>query len=172
MKVAVIGGGDTAAEEALYMTNHSQDVTLIHRRDTLRAEKIMQERLMAHPSIRILWNKTVERFIGGGSPEGLVGIELRDTQTAALSYLEVEGAFIAIGHTPATGPFKGHIDLDAEGYVLVEPGTTRTSVPGVFACGDVADRTYRQAVTAAGTGCMAALDSAKFLAEADFAAGG
>jgi thioredoxin reductase (NADPH) len=167
-KVAVIGGGNTAVEEALYMTNHSHDVTLIHRRDSLRAEKILQDRLFAHPHIKVLWNRTVERFVGGGEPEGLVALELRDTKSGELSMLDVEGGFVAIGHSPATELFRGEVELDADGYIVVETGTTRTSVPGVFACGDVMDKVYRQAVTAAGTGCMAALDAEKFLAEADF----
>ena len=167
-KVAVIGGGNTAVEEALYMTNHSHDVTLIHRRDSLRAEKILQDRLFAHPNIKVIWNKTVERFSAGGDPEGLVGLELRDTRTGETSMLDVEGGFVAIGHSPATGLFRGKLDLDPDGYIPVQSGTTRTSVPGVFACGDVMDKVYRQAVTAAGTGCMAALDAEKFLAEADF----
>ena len=167
-KVAVIGGGNTAVEEALYMTNHSHDVTLIHRRDSLRAEKILQDRLFAHPGIKVMWNKTVERFVAGGEPEGLVALELRDTKSGELSMLDVEGGFVAIGHSPATELFRGQIELDEDGYIRVETGTTRTSVPGVFACGDVMDRVYRQAVTAAGTGCMAALDAEKFLAEAEF----
>ena len=171
MKVAVIGGGDTAVEEALFMTNHSSDVTLIHRRDSLRAEKIMQDRLFANPHIEVLWNKVVEGFVAGGEPEALKALELRDTATGEASRLEVDGAFVAIGHSPATGIFRGHVALDDEGYVRVEPGSTRTSVPGVFACGDVADKVYRQAVTAAGTGCMAALDAAKFLAVSDFEVG-
>ena len=169
-KVAVIGGGNTAVEEALYMTNHSHDVTLIHRRSTLRAEKILQDRLLAHPNIKILWNREVAEFVGGGEPEGLVGLDLRDTRTGAIERLDVDGAFVAIGHTPATELFKGHLELDSDGYIAVETGSTRTSVPGVFACGDVMDKIYRQAVTAAGTGCMAALDAEKFLAEADFEA--
>ncbi|MFZ5747730.1 MAG: thioredoxin-disulfide reductase [Pseudomonadota bacterium] len=168
-KVAVIGGGNTAVEEALYLTNHSHDVTLIHRRDTLRAEKILQERLFANEKISTLWNKEVVRFIGEGEPAGLVAIELRDTGTGELSTLEVEGGFVAIGHHPATELFRGHLELDESGYIEVTPGTSRTSVPGVFACGDVMDKHYRQAVTAAGTGCMAALDAERFLAEADFA---
>ncbi len=167
-KVAVIGGGNTAVEEALYMTNHSQDVTLIHRRDSLRAEKILQERLFAHPHIKVLWNKKVDRFVGGGEPEGLVSLELRDTQTGEVSSIDVEVGFVAIGHSPSTDLFKDKVDLDEDGYIRVETGTTRTSVPGVFACGDVMDKIYRQAVTAAGTGCMAALDAEKFLAEAEF----
>src|ERR1044072_9234561 len=169
-KVVVIGGGNTAVEEALYMTNHSHDVTLIHRRDSLRAEKILQDRLFAHPGIRVMWNREVAEVVGGGGPEGLVAVDLRDTQTGAIGGFDTEGAFVAIGHTPATELFRGHLDLDADGYILVEAGSARTSVPGVFACGDVMDKIYRQAVTAAGTGCMAALDAEKFLAEADFEA--
>jgi thioredoxin reductase (NADPH) len=169
-KVAVIGGGNTAVEEAIYMTNHSHDVTLIHRRDHLRAEKILQERLFANPKIKVLWNKEVERFVGGEGAQGLVGIDLRDTATGETSHLEVDGGFVAIGHEPATELFRGHLDLDADNYIRVESGSTRTSVEGVFACGDVMDKIYRQAVTAAGTGCMAALDAEKFLAEADFEA--
>jgi thioredoxin reductase (NADPH) len=167
-KVAVIGGGNTAVEEALYMTNHSHDVTLIHRRDCLRAEKILQDRLFAHANIKVMWNREVAEFVAGGEPEGLVAVDLRDTQTGAIERFDTEGAFVAIGHNPATELFRGHLELDADGYILVEPGTTRTSVSGVFASGDVMDKIYRQAVTAAGTGCMAALDAEKFLAEADF----
>lgn len=169
-KVAVIGGGNTAVEEALYLTNHSHDVTLIHRRDTLRAEKILQERLFANPKIKTLWNKEVVEFVGGGDPEGLVALKLRDTVTGEESNIDVEGGFVAIGHHPATELFRGHLELDEDSYITVETGSTRTSVPGVFACGDVMDKVYRQAITAAGTGCMAALDAERFLAEADFEA--
>jgi thioredoxin reductase (NADPH) len=169
-KVVVIGGGNTAVEEALYMTNHSHDVTLIHRRDSLRAEKILQDRLFAHANIQVMWNREVAQFVAGGTPEGLVAVDLRDTRTGAVERLDTEGAFVAIGHKPATELFRGHLDLDQDGYIRVETGTTRTSVPGVFASGDVMDKIYRQAVTAAGTGCMAALDAEKFLAEADFEA--
>ena len=169
-KVAVIGGGNTAVEEALYMTNHSHDVTLIHRRDSLRAEKILQERLFANPKIRTLWNQEVIEFVGGGDPEGLVALKLKDTVTGEVSQIDVEGGFVAIGHHPATELFRGHVELDEDSYIRVETGTTRTSVPGVFACGDVMDKTYRQAITAAGTGCMSALDAERFLAEADFEA--
>jgi thioredoxin reductase (NADPH) len=169
-KVAVIGGGNTAVEEALYLTNHSHDVTLIHRRDSFRAEKILQERLFAHPNIKVLWNKEVDRFVGGEGTQGLVALDLKDTKSGEISRIEVDGGFVAIGHEPATALFKGHIELDRDGYIVVEPGTTRTSIEGVFACGDVMDKHYRQAVTAAGTGCMAALDAERFLAEADFEA--
>ena len=167
-KVAVIGGGNTAVEEALYLTNHSPDVTLIHRRDSFRAEKILQERLFAHKGITVLWNKEVAEFVDGGGTAGLVALELIDTVTGERSRLETEGGFVAIGHHPATELFRGHLKLDADHYIWVETGSTRTSVPGVFACGDVMDKVYRQAVTAAGTGCMAALDAERFLAEAEF----
>jgi thioredoxin reductase (NADPH) len=166
-KVVVIGGGNTAVEEALYLTNHSHDVTLIHRRDSLRAEKILQQRLHAHPNIKVLWNKAVERFVGGGSPEGLVGVDLIDTVTGERSHEPTDGGFVAIGHHPSTELFADTLPLD-EGYIVVEKGTTRTAIPGVFAAGDVTDKIYRQAVTAAGMGCMAALDVEKFLAEQDF----
>ena len=168
-KVIVTGGGNTAVEEALYLTNHSDDVTLIHRRDSLRAEKILQDRLFANPKISVLWNKTIEKFVGGGNPEGLVGADLIDTQTGEKSHIAADGAFVAIGHAPATGLFQGHLPMDENGYLLVQPGTPKTSVPGVFACGDVTDHVYRQAVTAAGTGCMAALDAEKYLAEREYA---
>ena len=167
-KVAVIGGGNTAVEEALYLTNHSHDVTLIHRRSSLRAEKILQDRLFAHPQIKVLWNKRVARFVGGGEPEGLVALDLVDTGTGEESRLDVDGAFVAIGHSPATAMFRGHIDLDEDGYIKVQPGTVLTNVPGVFACGDVTDKVYRQAITAAGMGCMAALDAERFLAAEEF----
>lgn len=166
-KVVVIGGGNTAVEEALYLTNHSHDVTLIHRRESLRAEKILQDRLFAHPQIKVLWNKAIDRFVGGGQPEGLVGVDLIDTVTGEKSHIETDGAFVAIGHKPATELFEGKLELD-EGYVVVEKGTSHTAIPGVFAAGDVTDKIYRQAVTAAGMGCMAALDAERFLAEADF----
>ena len=168
-KVVVIGGGNTAVEEALYLTNHSHDVTLIHRRDSLRAEKILQQRLHAHPNIKVLWNKAVDRFVGGGTPEGLIGVDLIDTVTGEKSHEPTDGGFVAIGHHPATELFTGKLPTD-EGYLLVEKGTTRTAIPGVFAAGDVTDKIYRQAVTAAGMGCMAALDVEKFLAEQDFEA--
>ncbi|TNE32089.1 MAG: thioredoxin-disulfide reductase [Alphaproteobacteria bacterium] len=162
-KVAVIGGGNTAVEEALYLTNHSDDVTLIHRRDELRSEKILQDRLFKNPKISTLWNKTVESFVAG--EDGTLGhIVLRDTVSGEASMLEVDGAFVAIGHAPATELFKGKLPLDGGGYLLTEPGSPKTEIPGVFAAGDVTDHTYRQAVTAAGMGCMAALDAERFLA--------
>jgi thioredoxin reductase (NADPH) len=167
-KVAVIGGGNTAVEEALYLTNHSDDVTLIHRRDDLRAEKILQDRLFAHPKISVIWNKRVDEFLGDPMAGGLTGLKLVDTVTGQESEFGCEGAFVAIGHAPATELFKGKLDMDESGYLIVEPGTPKTNVPGVFACGDVMDHTYRQAVTAAGTGCMAALDAERFLATLEF----
>ena len=169
-RVAVIGGGNTAVEEALYLTNHSHDVTLIHRRDSLRAEKILQERLFANPHINVVWDSEVVEFVAGGEPEALVGLDIRNRLTGETSRLAVEGAFVAIGHKPATELFEGQLRLDSDGYLEVETGTTKTSVPGVFACGDVMDKIYRQAVTAAGTGCMAALDAEKYLAAQEFEA--
>ncbi|MGX7952236.1 thioredoxin-disulfide reductase [Tsuneonella sp. HG249] len=168
-KVAVIGGGNTAVEEALYLTNHSDDVTLVHRRDSLRAERILQDRLFAHPKIKVLWNKAVESFAGDPLAGGLTHLELRDTVTGTMSQLHCDGAFVAIGHAPSTELFKDKLEMIDGGYLKVEPGTPKTAVPGVFACGDVMDHVYRQAVTAAGTGCMAALDAERFLAELDFA---
>ena len=169
-KVAVIGGGNTAVEEALYLTNHSHDVTLIHRRDSFRAEKILQDRLFANPHINVIWDSEVVEFVGGGEPEALVGLDIRNKRSGEISRVDCEGAFVAIGHQPATELFRGQLKLDEDGYIVVEPGTTRTSVDGVFACGDVMDKVYRQAVTAAGTGCMAALDAEKYLAAQEFQA--
>ncbi len=164
--VAVVGGGNTAVEEALHLTHHADSVTLIHRRDALRAEKILQARLFAHPRINVVWDSIVEEIEGGGSPEVVTGIRLRHVKTGAFNRLPVDGVFIAIGHTPNTAIFAGQVAMDAEGYILTEPGSTRTSVEGVFAAGDVQDKVFRQAVTAAGTGCMAALEVDKWLAGA------
>ena len=161
--VAVIGGGNTAVEEALYLTHHADRVTLVHRRDSLRAEKILQRRLFEHPKIQVVWDSAVEEVLGAGQPEVVTGVRLRNVRTGALSDLAVDGMFVAIGHTPNTGVFRGQVTLDDEGYVVTQPGTTRTSVPGVFAAGDVQDKVWRQAVTAAGTGCMAALEAERFL---------
>ena len=169
-KVVVIGGGNTAVEEALYLTNHSPDVTLIHRRDSLRSEKILQDRLFANPKITVVWNKKVDRFLGNPLSGGLTGVALTDTVTGESSEIASDGAFVAIGHAPATELFTGKLAMDDSGYLLIEPGTPKTAIPGVFACGDVSDHIYRQAVTAAGTGCMAALDAERFLAEREFAA--
>ncbi|MEL7219504.1 MAG: thioredoxin-disulfide reductase [Pseudomonadota bacterium] len=163
-KVAVIGGGNTAVEEALYLTNHSDDVTIIHRRDEFRAEKILQERVFKSDKINVMWNKTVESFEAG--EDGSLGhLVLKDTVTGETSTLEVDGAFVAIGHAPATELFEGKLPMHSGKYLQVEPGTPKTAIPGVFAAGDVTDHVYRQAVTAAGMGCMAALDGERFLAE-------
>ena len=165
--VAVVGGGNTAVEEALYLTHHADKITVIHRRDRFRAEKILQDRLFANPKISVVWNKAVREVLGGGTPEVVTGVRLTDTVTGAESDLAVEGVFIAIGHTPTTAVFRAKLGMDQDGYIQTIPGSTRTSVPGVFAAGDVQDKIYRQAVTAAGTGCMAALEAEKFLAEAE-----
>ena len=164
-EVAVVGGGTAAVEEALYLAGIASKVTLIHRRDTLRAEKIAQDRLLAHPKISVVWNAVVDEILGGGEPATVTGVRLKDAQTGALSELAVDGVFVAIGHSPNTELFKGQIDIDADGYVVTQPGTPKTSKPGVFAAGDVQDKIYRQAVTAAGTGCMAALEAERFLGE-------
>jgi thioredoxin reductase (NADPH) len=163
--VAVVGGGNTAVEEALFLTNFATKVTLIHRRDELRAERILQDRLFNHPKIEVVWNAAVEEVLADGDPEGVVGVRVKDMKSGALRDIPVDGVFIAIGHAPQTDMFKGKLAMKPNGYIIVEPGTTKTSVPGVFAAGDVADETYRQAVTAAGLGCMAALEAEKFLAE-------
>ena len=162
-RVAVIGGGNTAVEEALYLANLAEHVTLIHRRSSLRAERILQRRLLDHPKISVLWDTVVEEVLGGGKPAVVQGLALRHVKSGETSRLDVAGVFIAIGHTPNTAWLAGQVAMDAEGYVLTEPGTTRTDVPGVFAAGDVQDRHWRQAVTAAGTGCMAALEAERFL---------
>jgi thioredoxin reductase (NADPH) len=164
-RVAVVGGGNTAVEEALYLTHHAAHVTLIHRRNQLRAEKILQKRLFEHPKISVLWNQEVAEVLSAGSPPTVSGLRLRDTQQNELSELPIDGVFIAIGHTPTTQIFAGQVALDDEGYVQTAAGSTRTTVAGVFAAGDVQDKIYRQAVTAAGTGCMAALEAEKWLAE-------
>jgi thioredoxin reductase (NADPH) len=166
-KVCVIGGGNTAVEEAIYLTNHAEKVTLIHRRDELRAEKIMQDRLMANPKIDIIWDTVLEEVIGEGDPPGVTAARLRNAKTGAETTLEVDGIFVAIGHTPNTDIFDGVLDLDNEGYLVTRPDSTATNIPGVFAAGDVQDKVFRQAVTAAGTGCMAAIEAERFLAEAE-----
>ena len=162
-QVAVIGGGNTAVEEALYLTHHAEKVTLVHRRDSLRAEKILQRRLFAHPKIQVVWDSAVEEINSGGQPEVVNGVTLRNVRSGELSQLPVDGVFIAIGHMPNTVIFRGEVELDDEGYVITRPGLTQTSVPGVFAAGDVQDKLWRQAITAAGTGCIAALEAEKFL---------
>ena len=162
-KVAVVGGGNTAVEEALYLTHHASHVTLIHRRDSLRAERILQHRLFENPKISVIWDHAVDEILGSGSPEVVSGTRLKNLKTGETREIGVDGVFIAIGHSPTTAVFYGQIRTDDEGYIITNPGTTETSIPGVFAAGDVQDKTYRQAVTAAGTGCMAALEAEKFL---------
>jgi thioredoxin reductase (NADPH) len=163
-EVAVIGGGNTAVEEAIYLTNHASKVYLIHRRDTLKAEKIMQDRLFANPKIVPLWYYAVEEFVGVEKPlKYLTGLKLKSTKNEESMELKIDGAFVAIGHKPNTDIFNGKVGMDSEGYVITTAGSTNTNVEGIFACGDVQDKKYRQAVTAAGSGCMAALDAQRFL---------
>ncbi|MCC6913607.1 MAG: thioredoxin-disulfide reductase [Rhodospirillaceae bacterium] len=162
--VVVIGGGNTAVEEALYLTNHATKVTLIHRRDSLRAEKILQKRMFEHPKVQVIWDSVVDEVLGKDAPPGVTGVRVRNIKTNAVHELKVDGMFVAIGHTPNTDLFKGVLDMDENGYLVTQAGSTRTNIPGVFAAGDVQDHVYRQAVTAAGTGCMAALEADRFLA--------
>jgi thioredoxin reductase (NADPH) len=163
-EVVVIGGGNSAVEEALYMTNHATKVTLIHRRNSLRAEKIGQERLFKNPKISVIWDSEVEEFLGSEDPMNLTGVRLRNLKTGLISDYKTDGAFVAIGHSPNTQLFDGQLTLDHDKYIITEPGSTLTNVKGVFAAGDVQDKVFRQAVTAAGTGCMAALTAERFLA--------
>lgn len=165
--VAVIGGGNTAVEEAIFLTNFATKVTLVHRRDELRAEKILQERLFRNPKIEVVWDHVVEEIVGTDSPPGVTGIVLRPTISGALNEIALDGVFIAIGHSPNTELFRGQLTMDADGYIVTIPDSTATNIPGVFAAGDVQDKIFRQAVTAAGTGCMAALEAERFLAEQD-----
>lgn len=162
-EVAVVGGGNTAVEEALYLTNFATKVTLIHRRDTLRAEKILQDRLLAHPKIQIMWNYTVDEVLGSEDPLNVTSVRLKSTADNSMTELKLDGVFIAIGHVPNTALFADYLDLDDEKYLITVPNSTRTNIEGVFAAGDVQDKIYRQAVTAAGTGCMAALEAERYL---------
>ena len=169
-EVAVVGGGNTAVEEAIYLTNHASKVTLIHRRDELRAEKILQERLFKNPKVEMMWDSVPEEILSAppaiaGMPAGVTGVRVKNIKTNETSDLNVDGVFIAIGHKPNTDIFSGQIKTDSEGYIETVAGSTATNIPGVFAAGDVQDKTYRQAVTAAGTGCMAALEAERFLGE-------
>ena len=168
--VIVIGGGNTAVEEALYLSNLAAHVTLVHRRDELRAEKILQRRLFDHPKIKILWDTQLAEVLGDEDPLGVTGVTLENTKTGEKTTMPIDGVFIAIGHSPQTELFKGQIELKQGGYIKTKPGSTETSVEGVFAAGDVADDVYRQAVTAAGLGCMAALDVERHLAGIDHVA--
>ncbi|MDF2234915.1 thioredoxin-disulfide reductase [Albimonas sp. CAU 1670] len=163
-EVVVIGGGNTAVEEALFLTNFASKVTLVHRRDSLRSEKILQDRLFKNPKVEIIWDHLLDEVIGERDPLGVTGVRLRHVATGAERTLECAGVFIAIGHSPSSELVAGQLELHHGGYVKVEPGTTATSIPGVFAAGDVTDHVYRQAVTSAGMGCMAALEAERFIA--------
>jgi thioredoxin reductase (NADPH) len=162
-EVIVIGGGNTAVEEALYLTNHASKVILVHRRDSLRAEKILQDRLFKHPKTQIIWDSALEEVLGSENPLSVEGAKIKNLKTGTILNLKVDGIFIAIGHKPNTGLFKGKLDMDEEGYIITHPDSTKTNVEGVFAAGDVQDKIFRQAVTAAGTGCMASLEALKFI---------
>ena len=169
-EVVVIGGGNSAVEEALFLTNFATKVTLVHRRDELRAEKILQERLFKHPKIATIWHHALDEVLGENDPRGVTGVRLRDVRDGSEQVVPCDGVFIAIGHAPASHLIEGQLETHHGGYVVTRPGSTATSIPGVFAAGDIADPIYRQAVTSAGMGCMAALDAERFLAAADAAA--
>jgi len=162
-KVLVVGGGNSAAEEALYLANLAAEVTVVHRRDSLRAEKILCERLAGRPNVKVKWSSVVEEIVGRDNPPAVVGARLRDTVTGAIEEVAADGVFVAIGHTPASELVRGQLELKPNGYVKTAPGSTATSVEGVFAAGDVADDVFRQAVTAAGLGCMAAIEAERWL---------
>ncbi|MDB5423448.1 MAG: trxB [Phenylobacterium sp.] len=166
-EVVVVGGGNTAVEEALFLTNFASKVTVVHRKDEFRAEKILQERLFAHPKIEVVWQSVLDEVLGATDPMGVTGVRLKNVDTGQIRELAADGVFIAIGHAPASELFKGQLEMDASGYLKIKAGTTATAVEGVYAAGDVTDDVYRQAVTAAGMGCMAALEAVRFLAEED-----
>ena len=162
-EVFVIGGGNSAVEEAIFLTNFASKVTVVHRRNEFRAERIMQDRLFKNPKIEVIWDSALDEILGETDPKSVTGVRLKNVKTGALSEHKADGVFIAIGHSPATEMFKGQLELKESGYIVVKPGTASTGTPGVFAAGDVTDDTYRQAVTAAGMGCMAALEAEKFV---------
>jgi thioredoxin reductase (NADPH) len=168
-EVIVVGGGNTAVEEALYLANLASKVTVVHRRDSFRAERILQQRLEANPKIEVIWDSVVEAVLGGGTPKAVTGARLRNVKTGETQEVSADGFFVAIGHAPAADLFKEQVRMKPSGYIWTAPDSTQTSIPGVFAAGDVTDETYRQAVTAAGMGCMAALEAERFLAEAELA---
>ena len=163
-EVIVVGGGNSAVEEALYLTGMASKVYLVHRRDKLRAEKILQDRLFAHDKIECIWNSQLVEILGDDNPPSVTGVKLKNTKDGTILEKKIDGVFIAIGHDPATQIFKGQVNMDDENYIITKPDSTQTSVDGVYAAGDVKDKTYRQAVTAAGMGCMAALEAEKYLA--------
>ena len=165
--VVVVGGGNTAVEEALFLTNFASKVTVVHRRDEFRAEKILQERLFHHPKIEVIWDNAIDEVLGAQDPMGVTGVRLQNCKTGETREIPCDGVFIAIGHAPASQLFKGQLEMDSSGYLKVQAGTASTAIPGVYAAGDVTDDVYRQAVTAAGMGCMAALEAVRFLAEED-----
>ncbi len=164
-EVMVVGGGNTAVEEAIYLTNFASKVTLVHRRDSLRAESMLQERLFKNKKIEIIWDSSLQEVIGDENPLGVTGVRIKNTKTDKETNIKVDGVFIAIGHVPNTGLFKDSLKMDSENYIITAPDSTATSIPGVYAAGDVQDKTYRQAVTAAGSGCMAALEAERFISE-------
>ena len=164
-EVIVVGGGNAAVEEALFLTKFASNVTLIHRRDSLRAEKLLQQKILSHPKIKIIWNNKIKEIIGTENPKGVTGVVIENTNDQSISKIDTHGIFVAIGHDPATKIFANQIEMDDEGYIITKPDSTKTNINGVFAAGDVKDKTYRQAVTAAGMGCMAALEAEKFLSE-------
>jgi thioredoxin reductase (NADPH) len=165
--VVVIGGGNTAVEEALFLTNFASRVTIVHRRDSFRAERILQERLFKHPKIKVIWNSVLEKVLGTDDPKGVRAVRLRNVQSGIATEQATDGVFIAIGHVPSTELFKGKLEMSASGYLRTAPDSTQTSIPGVFAAGDVKDEIFRQAVTAAGMGCMAALEAERYLAKVE-----
>ena len=162
-EVAVVGGGNAAVEEAMFLTKFASKVKLIHRRDSLRAEKLLQKKLMENKKIEIIWNSVVEEVIGDNEPKNVKGLKIKNLKTNKIDEIKIDGLFIAIGHDPATSLFKEQLDMDQEGYLITKPDSTETNIPGVYAAGDVKDKIFRQAVTAAGMGCMAALEAEKFL---------
>jgi thioredoxin reductase (NADPH) len=171
-EVVIVGGGNSAVTEALYLTNHATKVTIVHRRDHFRAEKVLQDRLFAHPKIKVVFDTVADEVLGTPEPPTVTGVKLRNVKTGAVSEIKTDGFFVAIGHTPATQIFKGQVKMDAEGYIVTRPDSTETNIPGVYAAGDVKDKVFRQAVTAAGLGCMAALEAEKFIAAHEHAAHG
>lgn len=161
--VVVVGGGNSAVEEALYLTNHASKVTIVHRRDSFRAEKILQERLFKNPKISVIWDHVVDEIVGNNNPKSVTGVKIQNVHTKEMSLVNCSGVFVAIGHKPNTALFTGQVTIDNDNYIITAPGSTKTNIEGVFAAGDVQDKIYRQAITAAGTGCMAALEAEKFL---------